>query len=270
LPIANTQEMRREHTDVVFVQTLSQRGGHLWVRRRDGGREAGRSKVTRNEPDPTCAGRRATRNTARPGAPRSGAIGRAVALIRPRCPLGSADICWAPAQLWLVVSPKRLLGAGDRWSSRSQSCHRLGHSLGLSSGRCFYRSCSGLVVLARLVRPAVRPMVAAMAGDQWSLPKVEQHRRRSGGAARCKRSKPAATIPFFDVTTGHCGPHRGKESSLIRPGSPAVTVLAVAAANATRTSVPKARRAAENVARNRANRLAHHFSYVLRRISFRT
>ena len=83
-------------------------------------------------------------------------------------------------------------------------------------------------------------MVAAMAGDQWSLLKVEQHRRRSGGAARCKRSKPAATIPFFDVTTGHCGPHRGKESSLIRPGSPAVTVLAVAAANATRTSVAKA------------------------------
>ena len=83
-------------------------------------------------------------------------------------------------------------------------------------------------------------MVAAMAGDQWSLPKVEQHRRRSVGAARCKRSKPAATIPFFDVTTGHWGPHRGKESSLIRPGSPAVTVLAVAAANATRTSVAKA------------------------------
>src|SRR5258708_40163533 len=91
LPIANTQEMRREHTDAVFVQTLSQRGGHLWVRRRDGGREAGRSKVTRNEPDPTCAvgERRATRldparrGFAAGGARRAGGGGGGRPFVRP-------------------------------------------------------------------------------------------------------------------------------------------------------------------------------------------
>src|SRR5258708_33393798 len=124
LPIANTQEMRREHTDAVFVQTLSQRGGHLWVRRRDGGREAGRSKVTRNEPDPTCAvgERRATRlDPARRGfaagrGRRAGGGGGGGAFVSPPgVPRGGGNSL-GPPPLWGVVSPPRVpCAAGASW-----------------------------------------------------------------------------------------------------------------------------------------------------------